>query len=467
MRSVVKNVILGKDESGIDISDYINSLTFKRSKKHDNVLTITASNSNAEKLLDMPELDRGKPVIFSYGYIQGSMSRTRTAVITDIEPSYTGGEGCSLTITALDKGVSLRKISSNRIWKNMTTAEIVQEIAAAHGLNAVIQDTGGFMKHSSFPQGGMTDIAFLRKLANMEKDGNYTIFVNDKNLYFITDSKGTPSESVVNIKDADKVNKFDIKYRESSLNKKAGEVTMSSHDLQAKVNAATEKTRTVLGEYTIDGKTGAVTDKTGKPIISDPSRLTPNTLKVINDVSNNKATTIQDLKAAGQELLDVGLSGVSDALKNMYTMGSSLPSSTPYPDNPTEIVNVANSLHKKAKKKILTATLVEMGNPSREVNTVITVTGIAKRFVGNWFVEEVTDTVDSDFRTSSSLTKDGLKKGIVKADKVNDTPATDKKDSTVTIFATDRDGHGMKTKAGDAYKVEEGKFIFKPVNGKK
>ena len=457
-QSVVKKIILGKDERGRDISDLIGKLSFTRSVKQEDVLEMTANNSNAEQLLELREFDKGKPVIFNYGFISGSMSKTYTAIITDIEADYVAGKGLTVSVRALSKGVTLKRISTNRIWKKVDTAQIVKEIAEAHGLTAVIQDMGGFITWDSLPQGGMTDFTFLQKLASMERDGLYEMYISGNTLYFSTRSTGTESLTHIVVGETSTVHRFTIKYREATLNKAAGEVTSTTHEAQAKINAVTESTQTALGKFKVDAATGKITDQDGKPIMGNSQRLTPKTLRTIKEVTENKSVTFQDVKDASAEVLEAGVKGLPEALNHLYTMGSNSPASSPYA-NTIEVLNRANHKHKRARRKVLGAVLIEYGNTGRDINTVLTVSGVADRFVGNWFVEEVRDDVDSEFKTTSTLGKDGLKRGTVKAPKSNETVGSKQGgQSSVIVTATSRDEQGVKLKGGETYKVEEGKM---------
>src|SRR5690606_24164354 len=85
---------------------------------------------------------------------------------------------------------------------------------------------------------------------------------------------------------------------------------------------------------------------------------------------------------------------ITEAVAKYVQPGLSIPQVSP-DEVQEEIVNVANSVYKKGKYRVLTAKLVEVGNPDRKVNTVLVVENIAQRFVGKWYAVEVTHDVDS------------------------------------------------------------------------
>lgn len=450
-RSVYKKVILGKDlDSGIDISDYIEDLEYKQSIEKLDTVRFTSRNASAAYLLDLPQFNNGSPVLFCFGFMGGEVSPYYLCVINDMEPSYTGDGGLSLTVNCLDKGISMKNISNRRIWKNKTTADIVTEIAQVHGMVANIQDTGTFKLYDSLPQAGRSDMDFVQYLTTLEKDGNYIAFVQNKILYFVTRGTALPSTNTIIIGQTDSVMSFDIKYKSTQAGAAATGVGIATEETTTSANPLEQTFHTPLGTFVgikrdgviykregdkyvdvykekvvVNGATGATTwanTATGQNILPTADVITKG-----QSVKNNNNQSIPEIIETSVNL--AASTAAEKIMPGLFSMVS--------PDHdPTQVLNMANKKYKDAKYKVLTATLREDGNPARRVNTVITVSGIAKKYGGNWYITAVTHRIKDKYETICELSKDAVNSGLVKADNPNTTEGSvDKKPQTAAIVS--------------------------------
>lgn len=440
-QTITKKVYLGSDTNGIDISDRITRLLFAESIKQDDSLELYAQGEDARYLLELNEVRNGAPVIFNFGYVGGAISPTFRAVISDIEPDYTT-DGLNLVIKCGDRGRTLRKSRSKKVWKKKKTDQIFKEIADIHGLNTYIEiPAGGFLEWASLPQESKTYMDFLQMLAAKEKDGNYICFVSGDDLHLVTRNLDEISKNTITVGQDDNLIRFSIRWRETTAPDSANEVGAGAH----KVNVTSAANNIVLGNTGIYTATGAVylKDKSGQRtlLIREDGRFTPEARKVLG---KDALTTIQQTtkdaakyaSANPQNVQKVGTATYVPLSKNRETtVNNALASITngselfaPESQEEQETKNHANSIHKTAAQKVLTAELQEYGNPFRRMNTIITVAGVATRFVGNWLIETVSHEVGSgDYITKCMLSKNGLKKGGVPVKGTTNTKAGDKK----------------------------------------
>lgn len=440
-------MLLGKTMDSPDIGDKVDTLTFTESTKKHNTLELRFSNTNAEDVQNNEAFYEGAPVICSFGYIEGEMSLPRLCVIADIEPDYNGGQGMTLTVKCIDKGISFKKNTSSRIWKGMNTRQIIEEICTAHGLTLNIQEpTGGFTTYTSLPQAGMTDMQFIRHLARKEKTGNYFVSIQDNVLNFLTRGKGNASVETVVIGDNPNVIRFSPRYKESSAGSEASGVSANNGLGGKSANPYSQADGKQLQEYTLVSSNGAMyleradgqavpafrkgtyqvgestfveitTDNTGRVVYSNPNTPAKPEASVVKNLADKATGYINNFFS--------GKSNIADA---------------PLQDDITTAET--NYDFKNARDKVLTATLLEYGNPSRTANSVITIDGekVYRKYLGNWYIEEVVhDFLLGGYQTRSTLTKDGLSgKGLVKSTSVNDTEGTE------------QPGVGTKTLVGGA-----------------
>jgi phage protein D len=400
-----------------DISSMIENFRFEESVKEDNMLEITVktdSVQDAEK-----EIVEGSPVVFQFGYIEGKSSEFHTARITDISVRY--AERITMKVVALDKGTVLKKLVSNRVWKNITTSEIVKKIAAKYNLLAVVDEQG--RKWESLPQGNLSDFEFLQQLAEQESGGNFICFVNGSKLYFVR--RGFDKPSKVTFKygsGASSVISFEPKQKASDL--KAGSSTTSVGADALKKEAFGEKVDPGTEDKSVElGKHKIVYDEYGEEIGFDKG--------------------------------DGILTKISDKVfSEMESLGKRVITSHPEKDL---VKNIGNSRKKEGTLKAFEATLTVAGTPDIRANEVITVTGVLPRHQGNYLVRKVTHNISpmSGYISVMELAKnanDVEKKNGVESTNANKTVGKDVTDpSKVTLTVYDADGNEIATKSESEY----------------
>lgn len=123
----------------------------------------------AFELLDNPSFVENTPVFWRYGY-HGDMSRRYKGLIGEVAPEYSDS-GCILTITVFDGIVHYLGKARPRNWfkdgKGIKASEIVEQIAAANGMNAVVEPTKGLARSGN--QGGRTDWKYIQDLSKDAK----------------------------------------------------------------------------------------------------------------------------------------------------------------------------------------------------------------------------------------------------------------------------------------------------------
>jgi phage protein D len=437
-QSIIARVYLGTDEKGFDISHMISGIKFKESVKKDDTLDIQIDGEYAEELLERAECYAGKPIFFSLGYITGEILLARIAILGDIEPTYSD-RGTQLKLCSMDKGGKMRKVTSQKIWNKKRTDEIVKEIAQMHGLNVEFsEDVTKYREWECLPQGNMSNMNLIQFLADREYSGNFIAYVNADTLYFKPIGTGTASRETIDIKNSNSVEQFSIKYRELSADKNAGEIGASLHDKDPKKGGPMKVSPAVqinnaaasVGVPIPYGPEGSITDiqffKTGqnftdaygKPIdvkvegkkvtmtqtnqvyiLDENGGLAP-----VRGIDNQTSVTMQMARLAGLPI-------ISKATEDNYTQGGNIHVPGSYDYN--ELGTMLTAMNSKAKRKVLTASLREYGNPSRTLNTMLTITGVASRYRGNWYVEEITHDMDAGgkYMTTCELSRNATNTG--------------------------------------------------------
>lgn len=469
-QSIQVKVILGYNDSGRDISEFITKLKFKRSIKREDMLELTAEGEDAEKILEMNEFAPGKPILFSYGYIAGQMSPPRVAIIGDIEPEYEYKGGVTLQISSVEAAINMRYARSNKIWNNKRSDQIIGEIAAAHNLRSIViaRDANAplennFTTYAALPQANMSSMEFIQYLAGREKSGDYIVFVQDDIVYYTPMDTNSKSKDIINVMNSENVQKFSIKYKEIHQDENAAGATTKVVD---------PKTGTVLGDIQVTAMTIAIANGINE-ITKDPLSY-KDTLGHIVVVPANQVIYIKDPKGKiipfsygdklplgtlleypnGKMIIETGDQDTTTAGGAPVTEAASHPSD--------EAQQKTTATQTRAKQKVLTASLVEYGEPTRRINEVLTITGIATRYLGNWYIEEIEDEVtEHTYMTTSNLMKTGLHNGEgAKATKSNDTEGN-KDDATKiqinvsgrsnTATVEDLDGNPTSVDAGHDY----------------
>ena len=80
-------------------------------------------------------------------------------------------DGCpKLTINCIDKSHEMTRVKYKRSWENVTSSQVVQQIAQEHGFACYVEEGYPFPLQATIVQDDKTDIEFLEDLASKELD---------------------------------------------------------------------------------------------------------------------------------------------------------------------------------------------------------------------------------------------------------------------------------------------------------
>lgn len=383
-----------------DITEYVKSFTYEDATEEDSLMKISVDSSIAQSLADDSRFNTGATIYFQFGFIQGKLSPVHSVRVTDIAVDY--GASVSMAITGLDLGNAIKKSSSQKIWKGKTSSQIAREMAASWGLKAEVEDTTKVWE--DIPQGNKDDKALLKYLAERETDGDYISFIRNDTLYFVKRALNKKSEFTYTY--GEDIVRFKPSWKESSIKPDAIKTKVNVADPLKGVNSKLSNNDSG-GGYT--GKYKAVYNSSGDRI----GQILINNQKNIN--KDKSLTFSEKIKASMQ-----GIQKSMDFAEQEF--GKTMTSPSP---NVKENQNLTNSKKKRATLKTLVASLTVNGNPQITPNTVITVSNVAKRHSGNWYVTKVTHKIDqggysTDIELSKNAIRDKSKEEAPKA-KVNNT----------------------------------------------
>lgn len=344
-----------KTANDYDLSDYIDSFVFEDCVEEDDLLEITLKDFDFIDFIDSGELASGMILNFHFGYLgkDSLTSSTHVAIVTDVEPKYAEE---TVVIRALDKGVVLKKSENNKVWKDVTSTDIVKEIATKYSMSAVIEETT--VVYDNLPQGGSNDFEFLQYLALQETKGNYIFYVKGETLYFIT--RGTDKDSILT-----------YTYPDNDI--------IGFTPVLSDILAEAEGVELQNTSYNVDSQTE-------------------------KDESVNS-----DTEEANNKLGKYVTTAFSDVYKENINKQYLSVESEKFP-----IKNILNSLEKEQSLKILTADLIVYGNPTLVADTILTMSGkLLKRDIGNWYITKVSHNILSNgYTTTLSLEKNATAQDI-------------------------------------------------------
>ncbi|RUP38226.1 MAG: hypothetical protein EKK63_12665 [Acinetobacter sp.] len=377
-------------ESGEDITDMISKLSFEDCLDEDDMVSITVDNADTD-FTDRNDIQANNHLIFMYGFIGGSTTGQKIAVIKDSEPDF--ADTISVTIKARDLGFKLKKDTSNHHWENKTSSEIVKDIAKIFDMQCVVDETT--TKHVSKAQGNRSFFQFCKKLAKDEgadeKGGSYEFYVRGGTIYFTKRDFSKPSKRTFTYGDGTSVISFQPSFEQE--------------------NEATSMSVTASG---VDKDSGeAFTVKAEKP--------------ETKEVSLGKAPVNFDVD---------GFKKNTNVVPTKTTSGNVVNS----PGNKDAAKKVASGANRTASAVQLKATLKTELEPTIEAGEIITVNGVGKRYSGNWQIRKKTDDVTESPATSTfELIKNGTGKPISKA-------SSNAKTQNTTTGESQGDSSKMNTK---------------------
>lgn len=353
--SPIYNVSLVKSDQ--DITDHVVSLHYEDCTEEDDIVTIELEKLTPE-WIDKMEINKGAEIAYLFGFQGGTLSGKRVAIIKDFEVTY--DEQIKGTINALDQGFLFKKATSNKVYKDKTTSEIIEEVAKLFGIDYEIEATT--VKHKSEPVGNLTYWKFLQKLTARagsvdKKKGAFQLFIRNNKLYFKQKDLSKKSKRTFTYGNGDgEVVSFRPKYEQKE-----------SDSSSVSVSGIDPETNTPYTEKAEPGKETATGEKVVHYDVNGV--IIPNTPENAGKMKTPSGTTKAEAKA--------------------QTKGSV----------------------SKAADGELTATLELKGDTGIEADDIITMAGVAQKHSGNWYVMKVIQDVSSSgFTTELELNKTGSKK---------------------------------------------------------
>lgn len=360
-------ILIKKTEN--NLTEIIESFRFEESTEKDNLLEFTIGGVENADLLDGDELKRGNEILFSFGYLGGRSTETRTAIVKDVQCSYSNI--LKATIKCVDKGFTLKKQTSSRIWKGKTSSQIISDIADQFGFGKNIESTTKV--HESLSQGNKNYSEFITHLTTLEPN-NMIYFVSDNVMNFVKKDLKKAAER-----------KFEFRY---------GGGIVKSFRTRFSQKASSESTEV---------KSNNIDPDTNIPIESK-----------INDTNNDQKESL------GAQTVSWDVNGLLKTTeldtqtitpKNILNIDDDTGKNVPAPQDKQVDIDIKNKKnHNKASEKELTATLTTEGEPTINVGSIITMSGVLKIHEGNWYVNKVTHSISTGgYTTSLGMDKNATK----------------------------------------------------------
>lgn len=342
-------------KSGRDITDLIDSFSYEDCTEEDDVVKIVIRGKHPA-IIDDPEFSEDVRIRFIFGYLGGDVSPIRVAKITDINYKY--GKTVDMTITATDLGRDLKVTESNKIWKNVTSKEIITQIAKKHKMEVNIE--GETKKHTNIPQGNSSDFDFIKYLASIEP-GNYIYYVKGTTINYVKRKiSKAPSYTFIYGDPSGGVLGFNVTVKKDKKNAGSGETKATG------INPDTMET--------VSNKANKTVEKTGRYVYDENSNL-------ITDTDTGKALTGVVVK------------------------------------NPTDAKAVTEKAKANSELEGITASLELEGMPNVAADKILAMNGVAKKHSGNWYISKATHKVDrGGYKTACDLKKNATSQDVSNKD---------------------------------------------------
>lgn len=406
MKSPVYKVFIKNTQR--DISNLVESFRYERCLDADNYVEMDFWTGNAFSTIDDDDLVSGTILQFQYGYLGQEMSSVNEIRITDVDTEY--GDRVKFKVKGLDLGNVMKKGSEQTVWKNKTSSQIAEEIAAKYGLTPIIQPTTYVWV--SLPQANKSDFDLLKELAAKEANGEYQFHIQSNKLHF--EKKDFDKSASAKYTYGTDIIRFTPKLKEAKQTGAANSVKAVGVDALSKNTISTEDTNT------------------GTLLGSNPMKLVVGDLPSQN-LNENSKTTNKGTKYDwdGNPLKNGSSEQTPVTAKKVIAIPNS---------SNTEAQNISNGIKKRNNEKILEGTLVIEGNPLLKLSDILTISNVALKHAGNWKIEKISDsiTVSGGYITTVTLSKNGTIKPVNK----DVTPT----DSTIKVNKTDGKGKGNDTK---------------------
>lgn len=117
--------------------------------------------ASSYKYFGLGDFDFGRLLTVCQGVPPATLIRLFEGRIVLIEGAYPAGAPPAVVVEAEDRLWDLRMTQRTRVFKDMTTAEMIQLVAGGHGLNVSLQLSGSQPTHAHTAQLHQSDYAFL------------------------------------------------------------------------------------------------------------------------------------------------------------------------------------------------------------------------------------------------------------------------------------------------------------------
>lgn len=418
-----------------DISDAVYFIRYESDVKKGDLIELRMRNIN--DIVNSKHVVAGAKLQFQYGFIGSFQSSTHVARLVNIDVDF-AQNGILLNLKAVDKGIELKRGTSNRIWNNVTLSQIAETVANEYDLTPRVEPTQKV--YHALPQGGRSEWEFLQYLVNREA-GAYQLRVSDYTLFLERNARSKPSKRTytygediislrVQLKEVTQKAQIDTANSNVGISNRTGLLgpellanfgfSYSMADgstTYGSIKRGIKEWETKDGRFSLDELT-RTKYKGGKLTVVDKP-LFQSKVVVMNDRDNNGSFVRKRL---------------------VYT-----------PSDPLESEVLTNNVNEKTKTKVLTAIVEVELDPALKSGDMITLNTLVDRYNGNWFIETITHTVDrSGGRTEMTLNKNGtskpVKATVTKNDgKVNSTEGGEGKVHTFRIY---RDNNGGERRRG-------------------
>lgn len=345
----------------------VTQFDYRRSTTRDNVAKFTFGGIQAIRLIDKynKELVEGAPIICRYGLPGKSVKSYFQLYFEDIESTY--DHNTLVTIICGDKEAATKKIGASTVWaKGTSLVTIWSAVAQRAGIKKVIYGGPEITLEEDFPQSNLSDMELLREFSNKYGKGDYCTFVKDGILRF--ERRNLTGQSAITFTIGENVLKFT--HKKKSSNKKGESLDISGEGIDPET-----------GEDMQRGS--SIREDTG-PVVGGEKHGS-----LYDFATQWYAYTGKD--AEGRDIRFVRLPVTSNGAADEYS----------------------SAYRKDAELKTVETLLEIEMDTYRDINEVITIKGAAQRHNGNYYVEEINDsiTISKGAITTISLNRNATDDG--------------------------------------------------------
>lgn len=367
----------GKGSGPQDLSSGVLSLEYEESEKKVDKCVLTLNNQDLS-YFDHPIFEKGTRLKVSWGY-GGKMSPPRAVVVQKVTGALT------LKVEAQGAGILMHKTPRTRTYENTTRSELVHALAKEHGFG----DTERFIEQTTrtFPvitQAGLTDAAFIKRLADLE---GFEFYVDFDGFHWHPRRFGQKPVRVYqyylppNVGD---IVNFDV---DNDVTAKPGHVTVKGRDPLAKKDVKSEGN---------DANTKR-----------DTLAAIPELLGTVPPDGNAKATNAPP--PAGEVLMVNPRTGETQLKVPPAGAASSAVQTTADPGGAKK---AADGQFTRAQQAAVQLKLHLVGDPSLVAKTVVEVRGLGQRLSGKYYIHELKHSVSaSGYTMDAKARTDGGNKG--------------------------------------------------------